>query len=1396
MSPIPNPYVGPRPFTQADSDRFFGREREARDLLSLVISERLVLFYAQSGAGKSSLLNTRLGPQLINEGFLVLPVGRVGGELPQGIHQIDNIYAFNLMLSLDQNQINPSRLTQLTLSQFLANLATTDGIHYYYDPTTPEEDEDKDEELPPVLLIDQFEEIITAHPDRWQHRADFFQQLEQAMRDDPLLWVVLILREDYVAALDPYASFLASKLRAKFYMQRMTYEAALEAITKPSAQAGRPFAPGVAERLVNNLRQIRGQGGQGSARQPETQTGEFVEPVQLQVVCYQLWDNLAKQAMTDKGDEGQADSSSFLPISYQNLAELGDVKRALAQFYENIVATAVRKTDVLEVDLRYWFDSQLITESGTRRIIYRGQTQTGTLANQTVDFLVEKYLIRAEVRPSGTWYELIHDRLIEPIAQANQTWFSQQPLIQFARTWKRKNYNSGRLLTGDQLAEALQSNWHSLGPLVGDYLKASQEAEAHKEEALQAEREAQKQRELDQAKAYAAKLRRQRFWILAISAITVLMALGLAVMIVFANRWAEMAERAVATVTSSYQEAQVAQAQAERYAQAGTQEAIYAATVEAEATQNLALAETEATDAAVKATEAHIAQARAEASDAVVSLAQAQAASQVEILNSWTLADQAKEALAKTHYELALLLAIEAGRARPTAKAFQAIRLALAHSQRIRLVLDSQGASVVQVAWHPTQDHILTADGQGLARVWDLMGDEIWTLRGHQAKLNQVIWNEAGSRILTASDDGTARVWDNTTGQEILRLTGHQGSGVTQARWSPDESRILTASTDGTARIWDAQTGNMIDTLRAHTAAIRLALWNKRGSLILTASDDGTARIWDHAGGYAASRVLSGHEGPVRWIAWSPNETQIVTAGADGTVRIWDGLTAQLQARLIGHTNEVNQALWNAAGDRLLTLSADLTARVWDAATGETLSVLSGYLRQVWQGQWSRDDRHVLTASWDGTARIWDTETGIEEIILRNYNPTIVNQAIWNDDETQVLTANADGSVRLWDLSPLEELPSLGGHEGRLSDMRLSRDQLSLLTASWDATVRLWDIETGRQILSLAGHTQPVSQVQWSPDEAYILTASLDGTARLWDAQTGQSVLTVGDHAGAVTQIAWNQAGDYFLTADVEGTIRVWDATTGEQTLTFTGHTAEISRLVWHQDAGLILTGSFDNTARLWDSQTGQTIAVLAGHTQPVTWVDWSSDLHRILTASRDQTARIWDAGTGQTILTLEGHSAPVNQAIWRFDDQSILTASWDNTARLWEAETGTEVLTLFGHTDNVIQAQWRADQSKILTFSTDRTVRLWQTETGQALMTLKNQADPFSQAIWGAEARHIIAATESGQVKQYYAHMTDLIAFACQQAPRNLTPDEWARYIPPEPYRATCDNLPLWTKE
>ncbi len=105
-----------------------------------------------------------------------------------------------------------------------------------------------------------------------------------------LLWVVLTLREDYVAALDPYARLLPGRLRSRYYMQRMNAAAALEAITNPAQKEGRPFGPGVGQQLVDNLRQLGNEQGEGKEPGFAARSGflaglgEFVEHLVMPTV--------------------------------------------------------------------------------------------------------------------------------------------------------------------------------------------------------------------------------------------------------------------------------------------------------------------------------------------------------------------------------------------------------------------------------------------------------------------------------------------------------------------------------------------------------------------------------------------------------------------------------------------------------------------------------------------------------------------------------------------------------------------------------------------------------------------------------------------------------------------------------------------------------------------------------------------------------------------------------------------------------------------------------------------------------------------------------------------------------------------------------------------------------
>src|SRR5688500_14157138 len=314
-----NPYVGPRTFRKEEADIFFGRDREARDLTALVATERLVLFYAQSGAGKSSLINTCLIPDLENNHYEVLPVGRLIGEMPADFGANGNVYIYNLMHSLIQHEIEPSVLAKLSLSHFLFGLnADEKGYYYDTDLVTAISGGKADTGWRRALIIDQFEEIFSTHPEAWKQREDFFRQLAEVMQKEPHLWVVLVMREDYIAALDPYVHLLPNGLRMRYYLQRLEREAALKAVTGPVERL-RPFLPGVAEKLVENLASITVTRPDGME---DIQLGQYIEPVQLQVVCYSLWENL------NSGGE---------QITEKDLQEVGDVNQSLEKYYDERV---------------------------------------------------------------------------------------------------------------------------------------------------------------------------------------------------------------------------------------------------------------------------------------------------------------------------------------------------------------------------------------------------------------------------------------------------------------------------------------------------------------------------------------------------------------------------------------------------------------------------------------------------------------------------------------------------------------------------------------------------------------------------------------------------------------------------------------------------------------------------------------------------------------------------------------------------------------------------------------------------------------------------------------------------------------------------------------------------
>src|SRR6476660_1150097 len=56
-------------YTTGDQELFFGRERETQILLSDIIVRRLVVLFAKTGTGKTSLINAGVRPLLDKRGY-------------------------------------------------------------------------------------------------------------------------------------------------------------------------------------------------------------------------------------------------------------------------------------------------------------------------------------------------------------------------------------------------------------------------------------------------------------------------------------------------------------------------------------------------------------------------------------------------------------------------------------------------------------------------------------------------------------------------------------------------------------------------------------------------------------------------------------------------------------------------------------------------------------------------------------------------------------------------------------------------------------------------------------------------------------------------------------------------------------------------------------------------------------------------------------------------------------------------------------------------------------------------------------------------------------------------------------------------------------------------------
>ena len=392
-------YPGAQPFRDDDLSRrtFFGRDQAAVALTDQILANRLVVVYAKSGLGKTSLLNAGVAPRL-----------REAGTVP-------------LFVRVNDIQKGPAA----TVYEGIRAEAERQRVEYTAGDTSSLWSFFKSAEfwrndllLTPVLILDQFEELFTLQSD--EARDSFLTELAylirgiappsysqaspEATNTAPKLHVVLSLREDFLGILEEASDRIPEIMDHRFRLSPLTAEVAATAITGPAAIedakiATRPFTVDtqcVSLILAALTRSFAAGTGRGS---------RYVEPFHLQLICQRI-ENIVTVKQKLSGQE--------VVVTFKDLGG----EQGLAQTMENFYSDAIRALPGrhLQGAVRVLCEQFLISPEGRRLSLEERELRRQLkLPAETLNQLVERRLLRTDRRSDSTYYELSHDALVQPV---------------------------------------------------------------------------------------------------------------------------------------------------------------------------------------------------------------------------------------------------------------------------------------------------------------------------------------------------------------------------------------------------------------------------------------------------------------------------------------------------------------------------------------------------------------------------------------------------------------------------------------------------------------------------------------------------------------------------------------------------------------------------------------------------------------------------------------------------------------------------------------------------------------------------------------------------------------------------------------------------------------------
>lgn len=1112
-------YPGLKPFEVGEASLFFGRAQETRDLYNLVMVERIVVLFAKSGMGKTSLLNAGLIPMLGKSDLK--PVYVRFNNTSQTLHEqfLQKMEAEGVVFE-SKNQ-GKTLWEQLKYAQ-----ASKNGR-----PATP------------LIIFDQFEEIFTLYtPEQRQHfvrefadvanrkipetvQAELLRLVQEnpeipdatlaELERQPSVQCIFSIRSDLLHLLNALSPQIPDILRSRYELGPLSEKGAREAIVLPAGLEA-AFASPPFRYDETTLAQIYSELSQ--------QGRKNVESFQLQIICQAIEKTVIENATN------QQTTKSPITVSPDLYGGAAGIQRLLTDFYTDKIGEL---PETQRLPARRIVEQELITDTERRRSVDEGDLLKRNATLPLLNQLVEMRLLRKEPRLDSYYYEISHDTLVPPILVKYRERRREEERLEELERQRLEKAERDALLAAERRKRIRALRYTLFAATLAAISIAAMVYAIWQRNIA----------ERDKRRAYANDLAFKSQIALRDGDRT------------SAFRLAEFAHRYVET-----DNAQVTRALVEALYYNDHPDSAHRLpwNFNLEGHRNTLRSVAFSPDGKMLAT-----------------------GSEDNTAKVWNLETGEPILTLEGHRNFVASVAFSFdGKKLATGSEDNTVKIWNLENGKLDTTLKGHDASVVSVAFSPDGQRLATGSQDNTAKIWDLKTGTTRTLEGHNDFVTSVGFSPDGQRLATGSQDNTAKIWDLKTGR-ARTLEGHSDF-VTSVAFSPDGKKLATGSHDKTAKIWNPENGKLDHTLEGHNGWVSSVAFSFDGKKLATGSYDNTAKIWDPEAENVTMR-LTGHSSPVRSVAFSPDGKTLATGAQDNTAKIWDLTVNEEAAVFKKHGDIVSSVAFSPDGTRLATSSydktikvfdvnnlqetysfsghgdtvmsvafspdgkkiasggEDKTAKIWDLQTGKEAMTLKGHGNYVSSVAFSPDEKFLATGSADSTIKVWNLGSGEAVKTLKGHN-SAVNSIAFSPDGKTIASGSADNTVIIWDLTSGNIVRTLKGHSNIVMSVAFSPDGKGLATGSQDNTAKIWDLKTGKATMTLEGHAGYwVNSVSFSPDGKKLATASQDWTVKIWDLDSGEPILNLEGHSYSVSSVTFSPDGKRLATGSEDLTAKIWE---------------------------------------------------------------------------------------------------------------------------------------------------------------------------------------------------------------------------------------------------------------